>query len=296
MEGEMTPARIANSILLDAKFDGQYLLVEGAKDLRLYRKFIREELRVKATFGKYALREVYEILERNQFNKVLGIRDADFLRIPNNPKFDPNYVHPIFVTDNHDSEVMMIDSKALTDFLNVVSDPDKVNKFERKVGKSVRDLLYELGYNIGCLKLANKRNNLGLVFKPAKIDGNVIKYKKFICDKTFVFLGNDELITAALDYSRNRNTQLASKPTILEALGVILAENHDIKEIVNGHDLSEILYLIVTKGLGSNSSVLNGADSIENSLIMSYDIAQFAKTRLYNSLDSYQKTKGVSIM
>ena len=61
MESEMTAVRIANSILQDSEFEGQYVLVEGVKDLRLYRKFILEDLRVKPTFGKYKLRQVYEI-------------------------------------------------------------------------------------------------------------------------------------------------------------------------------------------------------------------------------------------
>lgn len=296
MESEITAARIANSILQDEEFEGQYVLVEGIKDLRLYRKFIREELRMKPTFGKYNLRQVYEILENRQFDRMLGIRDADFLRIPNNPKFDQNYMSAIFATDSHDSEVMMIDSKALTDFLIVVSDLDKVKRFEDRAGKSIRNLLYELGYNIGCLKLANKRKNLGLVFKPEKPEGNVIKYKKFICDKNFTFIGNESLVAAALDYSRNRKTTLASKAIILHELEAVLAEKHDILEIVNGHDLAEILYLIVTKGLGSNSSVLSSADSVENSLIMSYDISQFTKTKLYRMIDDHQKRKGVNII
>ena len=296
MESEITAARIANAILQDEEFEGQYVLVEGVKDLRLYRKFIREELRMKPTFGKYKLRQVYEILESRQFYKVFGIRDADFLRIPNNPKFDHAYMDSIFVTDSHDSEVMMIDSKALMDFLIVVSDFDKVKKFENKLGKSVRVLLYELGYNIGCLKLANKRKSLGLVFKPEKVGGNAIKYKKFICDKSFTFLGNESLVVAAIDYSRNRKTELASKAVILHELEAVLAEKHDTLEIVNGHDLAEILYLIVTKGLGSNSSLLNGADSVENSLIMSYDITQFTKTKLYGMIDGHQKRKGLNII
>ena len=292
----MTAVRIANSILQDSEFEGQYVLVEGVKDLRLYRKFILEDLRVKPTFGKYKLRQVYEILEGREFDRMLGIRDADFLRIPNNPKFDQNYMSAIFVTDSHDSEVMMIDSKALIDFLIVVSDLDKVKAFENRVGKSIRNLMYDLGYTIGCLKLANKRKNLGLLFKPEKAGGNVIKYKKFICDKTFTFLGNESLVTAAVDYSRNRSADLASKPIILHALEAVLAENHDTLEVVNGHDLAEILYLIATKGLGSNSSLLSSADSVENSLIMSYDIAQFTKTKLYGMIDSHQKSKGINII
>ncbi len=296
MEAEITGFRIANSILQDTEYTGEYLLVEGVKDIRLYKKFVREELRVKATFGKYNLRAAYDILVKESFGRVFGIRDADFLRIPNNPKFDPNYVNAIFVTDNHDSEVMMIDSKALTDFLLVVSDTEKIKKFEAFVGFAIRELLYALGYAIGCLKLANKRYGLGLVFKPERPDGNVIKYKKFICDKKFTYSSNDDLVDAAIDYSRNRKTNLAARSEILNYLGVVMAEGHNVREIVGGHDLAEILYLIVTKGLGSNSSLLRNSDSVENSLILSYDITQFCRTQLYSQIDSYQKSRGISII
>jgi len=296
MEAEITGFRIANSILQDTEYSGEYLLVEGVKDIRLYKKFVREELRVKATFGKYNLRAAYDILVKESFDRVFGIRDADFLRIANNPKFDPNYVNAIFVTDNHDSEVMMIDSKALTDFLLVVSDTEKIKKFEALVGFTIRELLYALGYAIGCLKLANKRYGLGLVFKPERPDGNVIKYKRFICDKKFTYSSNDDLVDAVIDYSRNRKTNLAARSEILNCLGVVMAEGHNVREIVGGHDLAEILYLVVTKGLGSSSSLLRNSDSVENSLILSYDITQFCKTQLYSQIDSYQKSRGISII
>ena len=39
MENHITPARIANSIEQDTSFGGTYLMLEGIKDLKLFKKF-----------------------------------------------------------------------------------------------------------------------------------------------------------------------------------------------------------------------------------------------------------------
>lgn len=291
MEAYITPQRIANSILLDRSFEGYYLLVEGKKDIKVYRKFIDENQgKLKPTFGKYNLRKVYSILSSAGFEKKIGIRDADFLRIKGNGKFDISYSDYIFPTDHHDSEVMIIGSNALDNLLNNVSTEEKIKQFEIKHNRSIRDLAYSLAYPMGCLKLANKKYNLGLSFKPERPESNKIKFKKIICDSRFISFGDATMINIVHEYSKNRGNILSCKETILEKLHDVMNTQHDITEIVNGHDLAEILFLIIKKGLGSSSRLLQDAECIEDALAMSFDITHFSQTHLFNTIKSWEKS------
>jgi hypothetical protein len=184
MENHITPARIANSIEQDTSFGGTYLMLEGIKDLKLFKKFTcGESIKIKITHGKYKMRHAYEILKSRNFSRMIGIRDADYIRLTGNEKFEPHYNQKIFITDTHDSEGMIVNSDALTDLLSEVAEEDRLNSFIQKHG-DVRDLIFNLAYPLACLRLANKRFGLGLSFKPKKIDGPSFKIKKFICDKT----------------------------------------------------------------------------------------------------------------
>lgn len=296
MERHITPHRIANSIEQDNTFEGHYLLLEGKKDITLYSKFFNRNIcRLKPTFGKYKQREVYDILEERGFNNKLGIRDADFIRIPNNPKFDTDYSKAIFLTDYHDSEGMVINSNAFNDLLLSISNDNDLAEFNKKFG-DVYDLAYQLCFPLACLRLANKRYNLGLSFKPEKPQGNKFKFKKFICDEKFEFLGTEKLINTIYEYSKNRGKDVASRTEIKSKLELVMDENIDLLEAVNGHDLCGILYILCSRGLKSKSKLLNDSDSIEEMLALSYGYAYFQRSDLFQQLDEWQKKQSIYLI
>lgn len=297
MEEHLTPERIVNSILMDSSYKGIYLLVEGKKDIKLYKRLVVEDaVKIRPSFGKYKMRTVYQQLTEKGFSRKIGIRDSDFLRLSNNPKFDPNFIDSIFVTDCHDAEMMMLEQGCLLDFLAVISDEVKVRDFEKVHKKTIKDLILDNLYNFGCLKLANKRFSLGLVFKPERVDGPILKLDKFICDKTWKYLGHEKMVQAARDYSNNKSKKIASKEEILEKLLVIFDEKHAVTEIVHGHDSAELLRLISKHGLKADSRGLPDSDCIENLLTMGFDLLKFSKTQLYAKLDAWEKDSNVSIL
>lgn len=295
MENHITPSRIANSIQQDKNFTGFNILVEGKKDIKLYRKLTCKKMsKIKVTFGKKKMREVYRILDKRGFSKVLGIRDADFIRINDDGKFDPNYCSSIFLTDNHDSEGMILQSEAFEDFLLEVSQENNIDAFNKKYG-NLRVFIYNLSYSLACLRLANKKYNLGLAFKPVKPNGNILKFKKFICEKKLIYLGHEKLINTVVEYSTNRGSKIESRELILEKLQEIIKLELVIEELVNGHDLAEILFIICKKGLKSRNESLKGASSVETMLRLAYSREHFQLTRLFRSLVEWQKTLNINI-
>jgi hypothetical protein len=295
MQNAMTPARIANSIQQDTDFLGFNILVEGETDVKLYRKLsCRDISKIKVTFGKKKMRDAYNILNERGFSRVIGIRDADFIRLKGNDKFDSDYSSNIFLTDNHDSEGMVLQSQAFDDFLLEVSKEDNVTAFQKKYG-CTREYLYNLNFPLACLRFANKKYDLGLAFKPTSPEGNTIKFKKFICDKKVVYLGHEKLINTVVEYSTNRGADIKSREVILEKLLSVIALELPMPELANGHDLAEILFIICKKGLKSSNESLKGASSVESMLRLSYSKEYFYLTDLFKQLLLWQKSQQINM-
>ncbi len=291
MQEEISPARIANAICQDTTFQGSYLLVEGRRDHALYSKFTdASQVRVRATSGKYRLREVYSLLVKRGFGNALGIRDADFLRISGNPKFQVSFSEPIFVTDCHDSEIMIAFSAGINDFMNLTCDQNRIQEFEKKHG-AVMDLVMELIYPLGCLRLANKRRNLGLSFKPEKPEGNALKVRKFVRESDWQ-VDIEGMVNTVWEYSQNRGQAVAGKHDMANGLAEVMAEKHPAHEMSNGHDFAAILHLVTTKGLRSASKLLQDASCVEDLLIAQFDLKTFSTTALYGATQSWSANAG----
>ena len=288
MEDHISAVRIANSIMLDKRFRG-HILVEGTKDLKVYSKFFnREHVKLTQTFGKYKLREAYSILSQRNYDSKFAIRDADFLRISGNNKYDENFQDDIYVTDGHDSEVMMITVRALEDMLSVALDIDALEKLEEKLGQSFRNWLFMLAYQVGCLRLANKRNNLGLSFKPTTVDGNRLKFKKFICEKSFT-IDLDQMIHIVWEYSKNRGIEVSDKPTIKARYDEISGGDHASLEVINGHDVAEIICILANVGVKSKNQIFQHPNNVEEALALSFDRDKFRQTQLFGKIDSWSR-------
>ena len=291
MEEDISVARIANAICQDTSFEGIHLLVEGRQDYKLYKKFAENQnVRIRTTRGKYRLREIYSLLIKRGINRVVGIRDADFLRIKGNPKYSLVYADAVFPTDCHDAEIMLARSGVLDDYLTLVSEPEQISIFVAKY-KSVLDLVTEAIYPIGCLRLANKRFGLGLSFKPERPEGNQLKVRKFILESGWS-ADIPALINTVWEYSQNRGLKVAAKDAIEEALRAILAEDHPADEISNGHDFSAVLHLVSTRGLKSSNKLLQDPGCVQDLLIANYDLRKFSLTVLYRSVQDWSAANG----
>lgn len=292
MEADISAARIANAICQDTSFKGVHLLVEGRQDYKLYKKFTEDAaVRIKTTGGKYRLREIYALLTQRGMADVVGIRDADFLRVKDNPKHSPSYPDAIYPTDFHDAEIMLVRSGVLADYLTIVSTPEKVMEFEGKHG-AIFDVVMRAIYPLGCLRLANKRVGLGLSFKPERPEGNALKIRKFVQESDWK-VDTSSMINTVWEYSQNRTGAVATKQAMDSSLKKIMSEAHSTDEISNGHDFAAVLQLITSKGLKSTNKLAQDTGCVEDLLIALFDLKKFSTTHLYGSVQgwSYAKSK-----
>lgn len=293
MEEFITNERIANSIMQNKSFKGYYLIVEGPKDSNLYGKFFNsDKVSIKEAFGNQRVQDIFNILTERGFDKKLGIIDSDFRKITG----DEVDIDGIFMTDDHDIEVMIMKTKALDDVVRVFCSQSRVQAFEKEKGISIKDKIFELGKEVGYLKLANKTFDLGLVFKPKNPEGNQLKYKNFICDKTLDFLGTNNLITTANNYSVNKSQNIESIAVIAERLNETKETEYILEQLVNGHDLSQILYILMKKVLKSRNRMLQDYNSIEDSLTLAYDLNEFKETDLYKDIQNWSEHKEIEIL
>ncbi|MFC9709278.1 hypothetical protein ACFTRD_14125 [Paenibacillus sp. NPDC056933] len=284
----ITPDRIANSIMQDSTFLGHYLLVEGKKDLKLFNKFISSKVAIKVAWGCENVKEVLNILDFRGHTKSFGVVDADFstiLEIPNNSE-------NLFLTDFHDIEVMMFESNALQTVLNILgkNTNDKYSDVQE-----IREKLFELGVELGYLKLANKMYDLGLSFKPERIEGNQLKYKKFVSEVDFSFLGEDKMVETVIDYSRSRSSKTLDFEEIMSALINVKKEIYDQNHLVNGHDLSNLLYIFLKKLIKSTNKMLVDFNSIEDSLLLAYETNDFVKTKLCFNICEWSSSNEIEV-
>jgi len=292
MEEDLKPARIANAIMQNSDFHGYYLIVEGTKDYKIYSKFIcNEKVLIKEAFGNMKVQEVLRILNERGFDRKIGIIDSDFNRICENEI----EIEGLFLTDDHDIEVAIIKTKALNDVLRIYCTRNKIDGFAKKFSNSICEELFNLGKEVGYLRLANKIYDLGLVFKPKNSEGNQLKFKKFISETTFKYLGDKKLIKTVFDYSNNKSVNVQNKDTINEKLLIIKKKEYPICQLVNGHDLSNALFLLMKKVLNSSKTTLIDNNSVEDSLTLAYDYEDFRKTTLYSQINTWSKEREINI-
>ncbi len=289
---EITPDRIANAIMMNSSFTGYYIIVEGKKDVKLYSKFIVEKkVNIEPAFGNEKVIAVLEILEKRGFERKIGIIDSDFRKILGIKKD----IDGLFVTDEHDIEVMMIKTKALETIINTYCSKTSIKKYEEDIGTSIRDKIYSLGKEIGYLKLANKIYDLGLVFKPKNPDGKQINYSKFTCSRSLNFLGKDKLVDTVINYSNNKSKNIKDKRIILDKLQEIENNDYDLLQLINGHDLTNFIYLLMKKVLKSKNRMLVDYNSVEDSLILAYELNYFRDTQLYKNVKDWEVKNNTQI-
>ena len=139
---DITPERTATSIrMIRSERTCSCLLLEGADDHRMYRKFVDDKrCEIFTAFGKEKVLTILNTLENENLPGILAIVDADFDMIEDKPPASPN----IFFTDTHDLETMILKSPALEHFFYEHGSKEKIETLLKKRNKKdIRDILLE---------------------------------------------------------------------------------------------------------------------------------------------------------
>jgi 5S rRNA maturation endonuclease (ribonuclease M5) len=271
MREQITPDRIANSIrLLRSNHEGVFLIVEGHSDKLIYERLVnKQEGRVTIASGKNNAIKALSILEKENFRRVVAVIDADFSRIEQQIPDSNN----LFLTDEHDLEMMLIKSAAFDKLLKERGSEEKIAAFP----KDIRETLLKLGQEIGKLRLLSLRNKLDLKFEG-------LKFGKFI-DKEKLSINIDELIRSIKNHSHKLSLD---EQQIKQDLSVISDENHDPWQLCCGHDFISILAIALWKVLGTWNATDVKKEDLERDLRLAYELSYFYQTQIYQLMVNWQ--------
>lgn len=271
MREQITPDRIANSIrLLRSDHEGVFLIVEGHSDKLIYERLVnKQEVRITIASGKNNAIKALSILEKENFCRVFAVIDADFSRIEQQIPDSNN----LFLTDEHDLEMMLIKSAAFDKLLKERGSEEKIAAFS----KDIRETLLKLGQEIGKLRLLSLRNKLDLKFEG-------LKFGKFI-DKEKLSINIDELIRSIKNHSQKLSLD---EQQIKQDLSVISDENHDPWQLCCGHDFISILAIALLKVLGTWDTNDVKKEDLERELRLAYELSYFYQTQIYQLMVNWQ--------
>ncbi|VXD17768.1 conserved hypothetical protein [Planktothrix serta PCC 8927] len=275
MREYLSPDRHANAIRLRrSTFSGTFLLVEGRTDQTFYERFIdKKNCELMSISGKPSSKlliiDVLGILEKDNFDGILAIVDADFDHLETSPHTNPNLIR----TDTHDLETMLINSKAFDKVIREFGSEDKITKF----GRDIRTALLEAGMPVGYLLWVSNRDGLNLTFEK-------IEFSNFI-DKKTLKINKIKLIQEV----KNKSQAFTLKDEELQQRIINRkSSNHDPWQVCCGHHLVEILSLSLRKAIGSANASDVERENLERSLRLAYEEAYFYKTQIYLSICTWE--------
>ncbi len=301
LQNSITENRIVSAIK-QQKHKGSLLFVEGQSDYDFWIKFKDISCKILITFGFPKLLEVIELLENENYEKkYVGIIDADFRHLDNElPNSDA-----IFMTNEHDLEMMLINSQALNRVIDFYCKDyeNQKNDFLIKQHTTIKELLIKLALPIAYFKKVKQEQSYSFKFKPSPIDKNEVnlEYTKFIDKVKMLFLGYDKLIDTIKNYTQKYISKEKDKTKISNDLRIdnqllikqiTEIENRNLAtlQLCNGHDLVNILAVMLMKAIANYDSKAISSQEIESKLVAYYDSSDLQKTNLYHSLKQWETT------
>jgi hypothetical protein len=261
------------------------VVVESKANELLFRKLLHRHCCFFAVEGRKNVEAVLSQVNRFLIKGTIGIIDADFSRLLNQSNTTGN----LFLTDYHDTELMCILSPAWENVLDFYIQKEKFVSFVEKNGVDFRTYLLQICKPIGVLRLLNEQEKLELKFKTRKKDNSYdfIDYEAFI-DKKTLQVDVSKLFKAVENKSSKLNF-FANNPSIITTYNTRLANDFDLKQLNNGHDMLNILSVALQEAIGNrkSSTKISGA-TLEDDLVKGYRIEDFTQTILYQQLLNWQ--------
>lgn len=251
-----------------------FILVEGDSDIRLFRKFFNlEYCKVELVPGgnKKLEEGVEELLKI--YNLIIGIRDADFLNLSENPYTKTN----MFLTDQHDIEMCMISEDNI--FETIIIEFTDIPILENIL---VRNNILKLIEQISLLKWLNEIENLEIKFEGTGFQ-DLITFQNNTIDFNQYF---SRLI------SKSPNAKIIDIEVIKTKIEDLKAKNPNPFQLCNGHDFIKALsQFLREKGKTKN---LND-DLISSIFRINYSNDLFSKTVLYSKTKEWAENKKCTI-
>lgn len=278
---ERTPSAIVTAALENKKFHGYHVFVEGGGDFKLWRNFM-QKLTTKVTICNGCDNVIAATMLGNEKGiRCFGIIDSDFRKILGAEELPNN----IFVTDDHDIEMMICHTESLAKVLNNYDSSQKIDDYEASNG-SVRDFVLALSNQIGYLKLLHKRKNLNIELKHKNDDNEIVlpSYEKFL-SKQCQIKSVEEMIRYLLQWSESHGKRPNKTfEEVVEAYKIESATEQDTWQLSNGHDFVYLLAYVIWKKIGCKRKT---RQELESDLVLAYEQEYFKNSSMYSVMNDW---------
>jgi hypothetical protein len=257
-----------------------YLIVEGSTDWSLFSKFIDSQTSaIRSANTRESVFSVLQILQASSFPQLLAIVDLDYdgLLGKNVARQD------VFYTPDHDLEILLLRSSALTDVLREFGSQSKIEAAQN-AGIDPLQLSLNAAEPLGCLRLASIKKDWALRFAEMKFD---------FVDTQDLSPDTDRLVEHIC--GRNQFTT-CTRSEALQQIRSEKSQGHNIWQLVVGHDVSTILAISLRKLFGTHSNGDITGDLFESSLRLAYSLHEFRQTRLYADVIQWCQSRGVPLV
>lgn len=256
-----------------------YIFVEGPDDVRLFTALLNQEIcDINACQGKPAV--LLEAKRCKGIANAFAIVDADYSPLT---KIDFPYPENVFSTDTHDVETMIVASEALQKVIDNYADVRKLAAFEKKYGIGVEEAVDRIARPLGYLRWLNEQEGLNLNFKRLAFDKMI--------NTDYWELNEPALLELVLAQSSRADLSVAE---LGNKWRKFRQEHQDTDKwlISHGHDVANILLLIMSKYIGRRVTRWDSQQEVEASLRLAYEQIHFMTTRLYRALRDWEQTMG----
>lgn len=273
------PDRIpASRALASTILKNLVVYVEGSSDFYFWKMIFKNTVKIEVCDG--CEKVIGAVSKANEMgtNGNLGIIDRDFRRYQEDEFQIP---YNVFVSDEHDLEMMMYKSDA---FIKVLLSY-KVNNDERYI-LSQKDEILQLTDRIGYLKLANEMKNLHIEFKRPGHKGFDYPNYNNIITKDCDYISDEKLVDTILLFNnaRERSKEILEIYKEME----MHKDYYDSWNLSNGHDFSFFFAKFLNHRFHPSHQGL-GREDVEERLYLAFSKDLLEKTDLYKSLKVWEK-------
>lgn len=248
------------------------IVVEGNSDIKLFRKLIQDDrIKIESIDGKKDLIKVMKELSVEYPDKILGICDADFDHLIGIAEERRKY--SVYVTDNHDIEIMMLLSPAIHSFYHEYSVSHNIETLREKTF----ELTLEASYVIGTLRWINIEHNLNLNFKS-------LNYNEFVNVNRLEIVVNESLLIKNLIDRSPCLVHSVNEKFLFDLIREYEKKSGCRHQVCCGHDITNIIALVYRQSWASVDTNMN-FKKIEIALRIGYQLSYFYGTRLYQNLE-----------
>jgi len=252
------------------KHKGSFLLVEGATDIKRFRKLVAEDMcSFVNCFGKPNVIGAIEQLYDDGLLGCLGLFDADFDRLRQRLLEHEGLV----ASETHDFDLDMVLTSALMSYLEEVGDSAKIEQ----IGGSgaVGDFLLQALKPLSAMRYANEKHGLGYSLESVSLqdffDGNAIDV---------------DAMVASVSWGRMNTSE--HKETLKNYIERYVKSAIDLRQVTSGHDFCEALGISLRNKAGDRKPPQTWRSEIELHLRLTCDREHFDETNFCNNVRRWE--------